>query len=85
MKWRTAWVIAAAGCATWLALGGCGPLYQLAGYPPEATRTTPPPKIEERVLDARAPAPAIEAPSTNGTWKLDDEKITVLVFFRGHW
>jgi hypothetical protein len=84
-RWRWSLVLATVATAVLITVYGCGPLYQIAGYPPEVRRTTPPPKIAERVLDTRTQPPALEAASTQGTWKLDERRINVLVFYRGHW
>jgi len=68
----------------------CGAVVGIFGYPPEVTRETPPPGIEERVRDVRAKAAPVVAPSTRGhaqgaTWEMTHDAITVLVFYRGSW
>ncbi|MEM9695943.1 MAG: hypothetical protein AAGA56_25590 [Myxococcota bacterium] len=78
-------VLAGLTVALALPFVGCGPLLQLAGYPPEATRRTPPPGIESSATPAERPAPPFELAATTGWVKLSPRGRYLLVFYRGHW
>jgi hypothetical protein len=55
-----------------------------AALPPNPTRQSPPPGLEQRALPVGAPAPAFTLPdASSGNWSLHGP--AVLVFYRGHW
>jgi hypothetical protein len=55
-----------------------------AALPPNRTRQTPPPGIEEHALPVGAVAPGFTLPdTTGGQWTLHG--LAVLVFYRGYW
>ena len=66
-----------------------GSLSIAAGFPPHATRTTPPPRIEEeRASKVGDVAPTFSLPGTGGAFVLGDQLQRgplVLVFYRGSW
>jgi len=71
-----------------LGLGGCGAVLQAAGYPPEATRKTPPPGIERTALTVGAPTPELSLQDTGGQPHAlggPAERQRVVVFYRGAW
>ena len=70
-------------CAS--ALAACSVVLPLLGYPPEATRESPPQGIEQAALPVGAAAPNIERQSTEGPWHLTPGETQLLVFYRGHW
>lgn len=63
----------------------CSVVLQAAGYPPEATRKSPPQGIEERVLKKGAAMPPVTLASTKGDLSFEKGKRHVLVFYRGAW
>jgi hypothetical protein len=54
-------------------------------FPPEARRNSAPRGIADRALAVGGTAPVLKnLPSTTGTWSRG-ERVTALVFYRGHW
>ena len=79
--------LAAASAAV---VGGCGFVYGIFGYPPEATRETPPPDIDKRAKKAKQQAAPVKALATvpnvdGGQWEMKPGELTVLIFYRGAW
>lgn len=74
-------------CALVVGLGSaCSVVLPLFGYPPHATRSTPPENIEQTVRAVSTPAPTLVLATTAGTERIDaDTRPTALFFFRGHW
>ena len=67
---------------------GCGSLLQIAGYPPEALRNSPPPGIETTALQVGAVAPDLTLTDTDGVKRKlggASERLRVVAFFRGSW
>ena len=65
-----------------------GSLSIAAGFPPHATRTTPPSRIEERARKVGDVAPSFSLPASAGALVLGDQLQRgplVLVFYRGSW
>ncbi len=64
---------------------GCGAVAQVAGFPPEVMRRSPPEGIEDRALATDQPAPPLSLPSTGGGFELAANGHYLLLFYRGHW
>ncbi len=73
----------AASAAAPLSVTGSAP--KKSKFPPEARRNSAPKGIAESALVVGKPAPALQQlASSAGLWSRSD-KVTVLVFYRGHW
>jgi hypothetical protein len=66
-------------------LAGCASVLKAAGYPPEATRKTPPTGVEDSALKVGAVAPDVSVPLTDGTSAALRGSRTALLFYRGSW
>ncbi|MCO4762161.1 MAG: hypothetical protein KC502_11695 [Myxococcales bacterium] len=67
---------------------GCGALMSVAGFPPEARRTTKPVGIDSRAVQIGAQTARtslLAADGSNVTFGGPAAKETLLVFYRGHW
>ncbi len=66
-------------------LFACGVGLRAAGFPPEATRKSPPSGIEARALKVGADFPRIELAATTGAVGFEKGKRHIVVFYRGSW
>jgi hypothetical protein len=65
--------------------GAAAPDKNKSSMPPEARRDSPPEAIATTALTVGSTAPALQnVASTSGAWSRGD-KVTALVFYRGHW
>lgn len=68
---------------------GCAPVMKAAGFPPEATRPTPPSALEQSALKVGDKAPDVRVMTSSGEpWSLENALTSgpaVIVFYRGHW
>ncbi len=76
-------MIAILACVAQVA--GCSLMLRAAGYPPEATRKSPPSGIESRALAAGAAFPRTVLTATTGDVRFEPGKRHVLIFYRGAW
>lgn len=63
----------------------CGPVLRAAGFPPEATRKSPPEGIETRALKGGDEFPSLELAGTTGTIAFPLTVRHIVVFYRGSW
>lgn len=67
-----------------LAISGCATIYKAAGFPPEATRKTPPTGLAG-ALGVSDPVPARAVLLTDGTQVSLVGQPLALIFYRGQW
>jgi hypothetical protein len=67
------------------ALLSCALVLTAAGYPPEATRKSPPAGIEGRALERGDDFPAMAMAGTTGPVALEKGRRHILIFYRGAW
>ena len=64
----------------------CSVVLPMFGYPPHATRSTPPRNIENTVKSVSSPLQSLDLSTTAGDLQINGESPpTALFFFRGHW